>query len=117
MAVLPAKKIATAGVLSAVAVVLGITRLGIIPWFSGVGKPSGEKIIQTCFDTWRSGWSLTAGPRTKSSSSLAKAPMRCHGENSASASAERAAALCRKRRRCIGISSSPAPVPGIESAA
>jgi uncharacterized membrane protein len=35
MAVLPAKKIATAGVLSAVAVVLGITRLGIIPWFSG----------------------------------------------------------------------------------
>jgi len=35
MAVLPAKKIATAGVLSAVAIVLGITRLGIIPWFSG----------------------------------------------------------------------------------
>ena len=35
MAVLPVKKIATAGVLSAVAVVLGVTRLGFIPWFSG----------------------------------------------------------------------------------
>lgn len=35
MAVLPAKKIAIAGVLSAVAIVLGITHLGFIPWFSG----------------------------------------------------------------------------------
>jgi uncharacterized membrane protein len=35
MAVLPVKKIAIAGVLSAVAVVLGITHLGFIPWFSG----------------------------------------------------------------------------------
>lgn len=35
MAVLPAKKIATAGVLSAVTVILGITHLGLIPWFSG----------------------------------------------------------------------------------
>lgn len=35
MAALPVKKIAVAGVLSAVAVVLGVTRLGFIPWFSG----------------------------------------------------------------------------------
>jgi uncharacterized membrane protein len=35
MAVLPVKKIAIAGVLSAVAVVLGVTHLGFIPWFSG----------------------------------------------------------------------------------
>jgi len=35
MAVLPVRKIAIAGVLSAVAVVLGVTRLGFIPWFSG----------------------------------------------------------------------------------
>jgi uncharacterized membrane protein len=35
MAVLPVRKIATAGVLSAVAVVLGVTRLGMIPWFAG----------------------------------------------------------------------------------
>ena len=35
MAVLPVKKIAIAGILSAVAVVLGITHLGFIPWFSG----------------------------------------------------------------------------------
>jgi len=35
MAVLPVRKIAVAGVLSAVAIVLGITRLGFIPWFSG----------------------------------------------------------------------------------
>ena len=35
MAVLPVKKIAIAGVLSAVAVVLGLTHLGLIPWFSG----------------------------------------------------------------------------------
>ena len=35
--------------------VLTKVMLHIIPWFSGVGKPSGEKIIQTCFDTWRSG--------------------------------------------------------------
>jgi len=35
MAVLPVRKIAIAGVLSAVAVVLGATRLGFIPWFSG----------------------------------------------------------------------------------
>lgn len=37
MAALPTRKIATAGVLSAVAIVLGVTRLGIIPWFSGAG--------------------------------------------------------------------------------
>jgi hypothetical protein len=36
------------------AVLMKVT-LHIIPWFSGVGKPSREKIIQTCFDTWRSG--------------------------------------------------------------
>ncbi|AEJ18852.1 ECF transporter S component [Gracilinema caldarium] len=35
MAVLPVRKIAVAGVLSAIAIVLGITRLGFIPWFSG----------------------------------------------------------------------------------
>lgn len=35
MAVLPVRKIAVAGVLSAVSVVLGVTRLGLIPWFSG----------------------------------------------------------------------------------
>lgn len=35
MAVLPVRKIAVAGVLSAVAVVLGVTHLGLIPWFSG----------------------------------------------------------------------------------
>lgn len=35
MAVLPVRKIAVAGVLSATAVVLGLTRLGFIPWFSG----------------------------------------------------------------------------------
>ncbi len=35
MAVLPVRKIAVAGVLSAVSIVLGITRLGFIPWFSG----------------------------------------------------------------------------------
>jgi len=35
MAVLPVRKIATAGILSAVAIVLGITHLGFIPWFSG----------------------------------------------------------------------------------
>ena len=35
MAVLPVRKIAVAGVLSAVAVVLGLTRLGYIPWFTG----------------------------------------------------------------------------------
>ena len=35
MADLPVRKIAIAGVLSAVAIVLGITRLGFIPWFSG----------------------------------------------------------------------------------
>lgn len=35
MAVLPVRKIAVAGVLSAIAIVLGVTRLGFIPWFSG----------------------------------------------------------------------------------
>ncbi len=35
MAVLPVRKIAIAGALSAVAVVLGVTRLGMIPWFAG----------------------------------------------------------------------------------
>jgi len=35
MAVLPVRKIAVAGVLSAVAIVLGLTHLGFIPWFSG----------------------------------------------------------------------------------
>jgi len=35
MAVLPVRKIATAGILSAVAIVLGVTHLGFIPWFSG----------------------------------------------------------------------------------
>ena len=35
MAVLPVRKIAVAGVLSAITIVLGITRLGFIPWFSG----------------------------------------------------------------------------------
>ncbi|MFQ3547622.1 MAG: ECF transporter S component [Termitinemataceae bacterium] len=35
MAVLPVRKIAVAGVLSAISIVLGITRLGFIPWFSG----------------------------------------------------------------------------------
>lgn len=35
MAALPVRKIAIAGVLSAVAVVLGVTHLGFIPWFSG----------------------------------------------------------------------------------
>jgi uncharacterized membrane protein len=35
MAALPVRKIAVAGVLSAVMIVLGITRLGFIPWFSG----------------------------------------------------------------------------------
>lgn len=35
MARLPIRKIAVAGVLSALAIVLGLTRLGFIPWFSG----------------------------------------------------------------------------------
>jgi uncharacterized membrane protein len=35
MAVLPVRKIAIAGALSAVAIVLGVTRLGMIPWFAG----------------------------------------------------------------------------------
>jgi uncharacterized membrane protein len=35
MAVLPVRKIAVAGVLSALAVVLGLTRIGYIPWFTG----------------------------------------------------------------------------------
>jgi uncharacterized membrane protein len=35
MAVLPVRKIAVAGALSAVAIVLGVTRLGMIPWFAG----------------------------------------------------------------------------------
>ncbi len=35
MAVLPVRKIATAGILSALAIVLGVTHLGFIPWFSG----------------------------------------------------------------------------------
>ena len=35
MAVLPVKKIAGAGVLSAVVIVLGVTRLGLLPWFFG----------------------------------------------------------------------------------
>lgn len=35
MAVLPVRKIATAGVLSAVAVALSVTRLGMLPWFAG----------------------------------------------------------------------------------
>ncbi|WP_304225964.1 ECF transporter S component [Gracilinema caldarium] len=35
MAVLPVRKIAVAGVLSAISIVLGVTRLGFIPWFSG----------------------------------------------------------------------------------
>lgn len=35
MAALPVKKIAVAGVLSAVVIVLGITRLGLLPWFFG----------------------------------------------------------------------------------
>ncbi|GAB1484669.1 ECF transporter S component [Treponema sp.] len=35
MADLPVKKIAVAGVLSAVSIVLGLTRLGFIPWFAG----------------------------------------------------------------------------------
>lgn len=35
MAVLPVRKIAVAGVLSAITIVLGVTRLGFIPWFSG----------------------------------------------------------------------------------
>lgn len=35
MARLPIRKIAVTGVLSALAIVLGLTRLGFIPWFSG----------------------------------------------------------------------------------
>lgn len=35
MAVLPVRKIAMAGVLSAISVALGLTRLGYLPWFSG----------------------------------------------------------------------------------
>ncbi len=35
MAVLPVRKVAVAGVLSAISIALGVTRLGLLPWFSG----------------------------------------------------------------------------------
>ena len=70
----------------------------IIPWFSGVGKPSLDQIIHTCSDRRWGAMSGTAGPRMKSSTSLAKALIGAHWLPMPASAAAPSPSLSRRRR-------------------
>src|SRR5690606_13220228 len=79
----------------------------IIPWFSGVGEPSFDQIIHTCSDSLVGAMSGTAGPRMKSSTSLAKALRGAHWLPMPASAAAPNPSLSSRRREI------PAAVDGV----